>query len=301
MTVFSFSIMAICGWLCISALISRKLNKSLLTIPAIAGYCILIAFRGTSGSDTIVYAAVLNGSIPVTVFHEVGFQLLVHAIRSVNGGISSLEALQAIICFISLLHISRRNGGAFVALYISLFGINLDFSTMRESIALHLVSIIFMLTKRNSFFLATPSLIHIPALSVLLNRKLSWVSQVFLAIAAIMAYSVIARYIEYGSEFLFRGSSAWVIQEVSILAVLWFMGFRFRFIFIASILLVIPVGYRALAYLYILQRPRASRKIYQQVAIIIVALISVAKVVSFERQSIIANGARSVALHFGYM
>ncbi|NVC65324.1 hypothetical protein FC652_19770, partial [Vibrio sp. 05-20-BW147] len=147
MNLFLWAIVLSCFILILSDFVRIKFIRSSMCYGAILIYSLLIAFKGGSGSDTFLYERLYSSEFTFTslflTFSDVLFVSLMYIFKKNLLHFDTFNYLNSILVFISLNLLAKRKSASLVVLYISLIGLNLDFSTMRQSYGMHVFSILY--------------------------------------------------------------------------------------------------------------------------------------------------------------
>jgi hypothetical protein len=188
--------------------------------------------------------------------------------------------------------------------YILLFGINIDFSTLRQSIALHLAMILFRFMPLVLASLAA-SFFHLSALVIpfasIRRIKLSYYHMIIPLVLAVPAVFFLTRYLSdsEGAAYLFRQDLSWSLQYAFILAFLILKKYSAPIIAVSFITALLPIGYRVFALIFPFATSPSVGKRSELYSSLLMLIFAVPKLVSYSHQSLSNDGINSVVLHFG--
>ncbi len=292
----------------LSDFVRIKFFRSAMCYGAILIYSLLIAFKGVSGSDTffyerLYYSEFTFGSLFLT-FSDVFFISLMYVFKKASLNFDALNYLNAILAFVSLNLLAKNKSASLVVLYISLIGLNLDFSTMRQSYGMHVFSILYF--SYNSFFLSFVLSFgfHKSAIfsfiSKLKSHNLSLKGLlILLSFSFVFYFLFLQRYMSVGSSFLSRDGYGFIFQSLIVCSIMFLLRFDRKIIILTFFILYFPVGYRVLFFLFVMEYSYLPKlKANQMTLIVLLMVFSFAKVSSFSSQSISIDGKRSVVLHY---
>lgn len=286
------------AFLVLGSLVPVSLPGRLFSFIGIFVYSMTVASRGESGSDTFLYVALFEQPGLFRAFQEPAIPYLFEILRNINLSFQAVLVLQGILCFFSLYLIWKNSGARLVAFYIALFGVNIDFSTLRQSFGLHILVILALGFKHK----------YLPLLAVTFHV---WTAAGFAAFAkgklaialslglGVVAFFYLRQYLDEGLSFLVREDSTWIVQAVFAIMFLHLEGVTTRWLMLAAVLLAVPIGYRVLACLFpFFPIKRVSPRLAIFSALLLLTF-TYFKLSSFERQSLENDGDRSVVRHFG--
>lgn len=308
MNLFFLVIILSCFILILSDFVRIKLIRSSMCYGAILIYSLLIAFKGSSGSDTFFYERLYFSEFTFSSlflnFSDVLFVSLMYIFKKGLLHFDTLNYLNAILAFISLNLLAKSKSASLVVLYISLIGLNLDFSTMRQSYGMHVFSILYF--SFNSFFLSfiLSFGFHKSAIfsfiSNLNKHKLSFKSILLIFSFALVFYFIfLQRYMSVGASFLSRGGYGFIFQSLIVCGIMFLLRFDKKTIIITFVVLYFPVGYRVLFFIFVMDYSCLPKLKFNQISLIFLLIaFSFVKTSSFSSQSISIDGERSVVLHY---
>lgn len=260
-------------------------------------YCLLIALRGDSGSDTFLYKLFYEKQVDYLTFLEPGLPYIFEALSIIGLPFEGMLCLQAALCFYSLIILRKTSGSSAVIFYILFFGLNIDFSTLRQSIALHLI-IISAYHVKNSLPAIFLSSIHFGALFSLLSRLSMRSFLLYLIPVSLVALFFIQRYLDLVNEYFIRDDYGWIMQTLAIMFFMYAKGYGFTSTCIAGAFSYIPIGYRLLAYIIPVMKPRVVNGRSDFIVALVLCLASPIKLYSFSSQSLQNDGDKSVVFYF---
>ncbi len=310
MNLFSFSIGVVCLILVGCAFLRRDFHRRLLIIFSISLYSCLVAFQGVSGSDSHMYLRAFQSfsdtyeAFSVFGFSEPGFWLINKAAVSLSLDFSIINYVNAVVVFFSLYYISVKRSPFLTVLYIVIIGINVDFSTIRQSLGLHVFSIVYFVFKSQFSAVVVGMLLHKSVLlSYLVNLVNSRISLKIVVLAVIVLlffnYFFLQRYLAQGPGFVFREGYVFILQTFIIVAVMALLGYSKKIIISVALLSVIPIGYRVIFFFLILNEvPYPVIRFNKLVLSCVLLCLMVAKVASFTRHSLENDLERSTILHY---
>lgn len=294
---FTIIILSIILMLTASQLTRVKSNIFGLNNCAILIYALLVAFRGESGSDTFLYKSLFDLPIYFITFPEPGLVLLFDIFNALGLTFDHILLLQGIMVFASLRLMSKKQGPLMVALYIVLFGLNVDMSTLRQSFATHFLIICIM--GFNARWIASLAIaIHFSSLFSFLTNLKNKKIYIYLILVSPIIFSYINRYMEQSPDSLGRDSLSWIPQLIFVIVFLWLQGLSALWLLISSFLLYIPVGYRVLSYVIPFTSQKRVQRWRHYAASFLLFLFAIVKVDSYCEQSKANDGNKSVVTHY---
>lgn len=281
----------------ISAGIYKYKLAKFLFIVGIIIYCCLIAFRSNSGSDTFIYQDIYEGNIDYSVFIEPGLIYLFKVGNFLDLSFNYFLIFQAIICFWSLLLMKRLSGYSSIIFYVIFFGLNIDFSTLRQSIALHFLIITTFYIK--SFW---PSIvfssIHIGSIFSLFFRTNLKYQIITLGILLVTVSIFFQRYENHLNLYFYRSNNDWIMQTMAIIMYLMLKRYSNISIALIGFFSYFPIGFRLIAFMFPMLTPKYIFGRYDFIAAIMLLIISPVKLSSYSEQSISNDLEKSVVVHY---
>lgn len=308
MNFFLILILASCILLVLAEFVKGRLIKNFTRAVSILIYTSLIAFKGGSGADTSLYIRLFEHNLSfVEVFYsfsDFAFVLLFASLSDAGFSFYSLNYINAILAFFSLYYIATKKNGYLVVLYISFIGINVDFSTLRQSISIHVFSIVYFYF--NSQFLAVIVAVgfHKSAIFAYLNKlkdkKITKIQFFYLVLLlTFFYYFFLVRYLQYGTSFLYRDSYLFLFQSLIVCFFMYMLKFRGISIVFVFFLFFLPIGFRLIFFTLIMDRSSLPNVKFNKLALGGLLLVfTLSKLYSFTSQSISINGDRSVVNHY---
>ncbi|EMK6668398.1 EpsG family protein [Vibrio fluvialis] len=283
----------------------NDLSKNTFIVIGLLFYSYLVAFKGGSGSDTIYYYTIFeqNLSHAETAFHEPGFGLLKDLVKYFNGDYNVINYIQSLLVFLSLFLLSRNQGVFIVSIYISLCGLTIDFSTLRQSLSFHLFVIVFFVIESRPIAAFLSSFFHYSSLFSFINKfYLLSIKRLFYLISFVVIFYFVFlnRYLDEGLQFVFRSGFSWLVLFAVYSFAFYLVGYRYRQLVFISMLLYFPIGYRVISYLLVVDKPIVIPRSFSKKLMLLAffMLITWLKVYSFSEQSINNDKERSVILHY---
>lgn len=320
MNIFHYALILI-FFLLLGSVSSKSNNfKFSLGTVAIFLYSALVAFKGEAGSDTYVYyQAYLNFSDSYlsfknySGFREPGFWFLNYLSSKANFDFSFLNFLNSIVIFFSLLLSLKKIGAISLLIYIPFVGLNVDFSTMRFSFALHVFVILYFYSGRvflsaffSGLFHSFGFLFFIPVVFKEYDfYKIKWYEFLggggMLLVGLLYMYNeFVERYINEGEQFIFRDGAGFMFQTALIFAICIISRLKRRDSFMILFLSIVPVGFRVAGVFILLSTFRTPRKLINVIVLyFLVFFLYFAKLYSFSIASFQIDGSRSVITHYG--
>ncbi|WP_029828764.1 EpsG family protein [Vibrio parahaemolyticus] len=318
MNVFYFAIVTSFFSLLFSSLISEGLYKKILLFFGISIYCLLIAFKGQAGSDTdLYYIAYSNYANDYKSFYmaggfsEIGFWLINYFGFFSGFSFVYVNIVSAIFVFFSLYLVGVKKNPLLLLFYIPFVGFNIDFSTIRFSIAFHCFVILFLLFDRPFFSSVISGFFHkFGFLFFSVNfinvsfKKLKGIHYFFffIVLAPIGYYfytEFIERYLAYGSQFVFRDGFSFLLQSFLVLFICCLARFPVKNSIAIFLISMIPVGFRICGILILVSDLKKSSIIFNKVILyLILIFFFFAKLISFTNASLSIDGHKSIILHY---
>lgn len=304
--IFSIVVFLVIFFLLIASFVSNRTYRFALSVPLCFFYSLLIGFRSNTGSDTFLYQNFFyDRSYPSANFVEPGVEVLFDTFNVFNSNFDMFIFFHGIIVFIGLLALLRYKDSLFVAFYIVLIGINVDTSTLRQSLALHFFMISVFIFRHYAISTVIASLFHLSSISSFFSKissiKFSVLSVLAMATLSFAFYYLfLSRYMEVGRDFLFRDGFSFLMQTLFVFLFVVLSGYKFPIIAFSTFLSIIPIGYRVIFFVLVtsesLLRPRNA--INHLLLVMMMILYSSVKVFSFYYQSSFNDAERSVVLFF---
>lgn len=284
-----------------------------LTIFSIFIYSLLVAFKGDSGSDTFLYLRAFDSYYDYSTlsdfgFSDLGFGFIYQVVNYFNLNFDYINYINAVLIFFSLNLLSKYKNNYIVVVFIAIVGLNIDFSTIRQSYAIHIFIIIYLVTKRQSLSVIVAFLFHKSSLlSYIVNlshTKLSIKKALpFFSMFSVIFYFFyvfyLNRYIEVGSTFLFRNGFNFIVQIVLIVLILYLLGYENKILIVCALIMIIPIGYRVFSFFLIMESVKVTNIKFNRILLFNLTLILfLLKVFSFSNQSILNDSERSTILHY---
>jgi hypothetical protein len=275
-------------------------------VPFCFFYAILIGFRSNTGSDTFVYQNYFyDRSYPSANFVEPGVGFLFDVFNVFDVNFDMFIFFHGIIVFIGLLVLLRYKDCLFVAFYIVLIGINVDTSTLRQSLALHFFLISMFVFRHYAISTLIASLFHLSSISSFFS-KISSIRFSALSVSAIAIFSFIfyylflSRYLEVGQGFLFREGFSFIAQTLFVFMFVVISGYKVSIITFSTFLSIIPIGYRVIFFVLVTSESllRPKNTINHLLLVVVMILYSSVKISSFYYQSSFNDAERSVVQFF---
>nr|QOS24951.1 hypothetical protein VP352_00015 [Vibrio parahaemolyticus] len=318
MNVFYFAIVTSFFSLLFSSLISEGLYKKILLFFGISIYCLLIAFKGQAGSDTdLYYIAYSNYANDYKSFYmaggfsEIGFWLINYFGFFSGFSFVYVNIVSAIFVFFSLYLVGVKKNPLLLLFYIPFVGFNIDFSTIRFSIAFHCFVILFLLFDRPFFSSVISGFFHkfgflffsVNFINISLKKLKGIHYFFFLIVLAPIGYyfytEFIERYLAYGSQFVFRDGFSFLLQSFLVLFICCLARFPVKNSIAIFLISMIPVGFRICGILILVSDLKKSSIIFNKVILyFILIFFFFAKLISFTNASLSIDGHKSIILHY---
>ena len=280
------------------------IRNILLFFPVVL-YTTLIAFQGESGSDTFEYVRIYNSFTDYNSFPfiEPGFALYFGTLSFFSVDYELVNYSHALVVAISLYLISIKRSPILVALYIIYIGINVDFSTLRQSFGFHIFAIFYLVSNKLYLSAFTSMSFHFSGIFAVLSKfikiKLTLRTLTILAVILVLTYFVfLQRYLLHGISFLIRDDFWFVFQTLIVLFVCYFMGYSRRVMIMICLFSIIPIGYRIVFFLLLIEQVQFTRIAIKIITCGVILLFLVIKLNSFTIQSINNDGKRSIITHY---
>ena len=293
-------------FLLLSSFFKSKLIKFPLSFIGVAMYSFLVAFRGASGSDTFVYVYVyerINTAFAYP-FIEPGVKFLFGLMSYFDFSYDVVNMFQAILVFVSLTYLLLRKTPFVVVLYIFFIGLNVDFSTLRQSISLHVFVILIYFFRNQIIATVIAGLFHVSSIFSyvvkIVGAKITFLKLVVLSIFLVFfKFMFLDRYLTDGQDFIVRSDFGFLLQTFTLIFVMTLMGYSKRVLLSVFFISFIPIGYRLIFFFLVLtpaEKPKVgfNKVILSFVLIFVVAL----KLYSFGIQSVENDGINSVVLFY---
>ena len=290
-----------------SYVISPYARRILLFFP-VAFYSIFIAFQGSSGSDTFEYVRVYNNATDYLsfIFFEPAFYFYFSGLRYFDLSYEFVNYSHAFVVALSLYLIAVKRSPLLAALYVVYIGINVDFSTLRQSFGLHVFSIFYLMSERFYLSVISSTLFHFSGIFALVlkvsNINITIKYIIILIFISVPFYFYINRYLSNGMSFLIRDDFGFILQTLIILFLCYFMGYSKRILVIIAIISVIPIGYRMVFFLLIVPHVNLTKVAANKVVVCCVLMLFLFfKLNSFVIQSVSNDGENSIVTHYERM
>lgn len=304
--IFSITVFFAVLFLLLSSFCKSKLVNTSFSSLGVFLYSSLVALRGTSGSDTFVYVYVyerINTSF-LYPFYEPGVKILFQLMSYLNFPYEFVNFFQAVLVFISLTYLVWNKSAFVVVLYIFFVGLNVDFSTLRQSISMHVFVVLIYSFRNQLFATVLAGLFHLASLFSYIVRISTTRINLFKLIVLFVflvffKFMFLDRYLSDGQSFIFRSDFGFLLQSLMLISVMTLMGYSRRVLLCVFFLSFIPIGYRLVFFFLVLspaERPRVglNKVVLSFVLLFVVAL----KLYSFSLQSIENDGVNSVVLFY---
>lgn len=275
-------------------------------------YAFLIAFKGESGSDTYVYKDIFDNVLSSTYysfpFKEFGSYILFYGLRSFNFSFDYINYINAFFVFFSLILLALKRSPILVIIYIAFVGINVDFSTIRQSYAIHIFTVFFLISDRLYVSMLSGLLFHYSSIIVLAVDKLKNKLDVrkvlvFIVVLCVLLVIFLERYLISGMDFIVRKSPFFLLQSFIIALIFYVLGYNKKVACTVFFISFIPVGFRFLLFfMVVLPYPNKSFKLFNKVVLLsFLLLLLVFKLYSFSVQSIQNDQDRSIVTRYEYL
>lgn len=301
---FVFSMMVSIFCLLLSTFFKEKCKLFFLLIGIVI-YSILVAFKGYSGSDTIYYYHIFSENISYkdTAFYEPGFIFIKDLVKFFGGDFNYINYIQSFIVFLSLFLMARKQNVYIVCIYITLCGLTIDFSTLRQSFSLHLFTIVFFLFDNKAISTFISGFFHFSSIFSYVNKFFFVKLKRFIILIPfflIFYFLFLRRYLDEGDEFIFRSGFSWLLLLVTYSFSFYLAGYRGRQLLFMSLLLYFPIGFRVIAYLLVVEKPKKEMLLLNNKIFIFLFLVVISwlKIHSYSLQSVKYDMERSVILHY---
>jgi len=276
-----------------------------LLIPTII-YSSFIAFQGDSGSDTFEYIRVYNSFVNYEdfAFFEPGLYIYFSLLKFFNFEYELVNYGHALVVAMSLYLISIKRSPLLAALYIAYIGLNVDFSTLRQSFGIHLFTIFYLMSSKIYLSAFVSMLFHASGIfalvSKILNIKFTFINlSVLFLISVLCYYLFLERYLLYGMGFLVREDFGFILQSIFLIFICYFMGYSRKILLMVALFSILPIGYRIVFFLLIIQDVKGPRIVFNKFILCGVLLLFISfKLNSFMVQSIKNDGERSIITHY---
>lgn len=295
-----------CLILLVTPFLDNNKFRHLAAFLSIFIYSYLIAVKGESGSDTFLYVDLFqkHGSTLTFSFIEPGIIWFFQGINQITSEYYIVNFFHSVLVGFSLWLLYKNKDPYVLVVYIIYIGINVDFSTLRQSISFHCFVLMWFLLKNQLIASLLASVFHV---SAIFSYAYNLTNMKFRAPLIILAgglcvfiyYFFLIRYLEVGRDFIFRSDAVFFLQSLFLVLLLYLMGYKKKILFVIFILSAIPIGFR-LVFFYLVFCPsplpnRLSNKLF--LGFLLIVFLSV-KLQSFTAQSIENDGERSTIRHF---
>lgn len=297
--IFQIAIITCVAMLCLTLFTSKHIRYALKTLALIT-YCLLIATKGKSGSDAHIYVPFFEEiNSNENIFLEPGLWFFFSTLKTLNLPFELVNITHALIVYYSLSKLSKNNLIA-PAIYITFFGISLDFSMLRQSIAFHLFNIIFRKNiNLRLMAIAFSATFHATTLvNAIAVTKKKYMLATFICLLPATAYYIYI-YSDY-QEYLTRPDSKFIMQVLAVAFVYTLSGASKTITTVTALLFTLPIGFRIAVYALPYLGPLNISKISRLILATILISTCTLKTISFAEQSITNDGTDSTTLHFDH-
>ena len=296
--------------LIIAGFIKTKILKNISVYLALSVYSFLVSFRSFSGSDTFVY---LNIYSQIEIEHvypfiEPGLKWVFGLMHFFDFPYDVVNYIQGSLVFISLCFLTKNKSPFVVVLYIALIGINVDFSTLRQSLSVHIFIIFLWLFKNKLLSTIFSAMFHLSAIfsfiANVVNVKLSiWKVVALVCVAIVLKLLFLDRYLAVGQDFVFRTDLLFLIQSFALIFLMFLMGYDKKSLAYIFIISFVPIGYRLILFFIVLSPIDINRWSNKTLvgklllSVLLMFFVSL-KMYLFSVQSLANDGLNSVVLFY---
>lgn len=292
--------------LIIAGFIKTKILKNISIYLALSVYSFLVSFRSFSGSDTFVYLNIYNQIEieHVYPFIEPGLKWVFGLMNFFDFPYDVVNYIQGSLVFISLCFLTKNKSPFVVVLYIAFIGINVDFSTLRQSLSVHIFIIFLWLFKNKLLSTIFSAMFHLSAIfsfiANVVNVKLSiWKVVALVCVAIVLKLLFLDRYLAVGQDFVFRTDLVFLIQSFTLIFLMFLMGYDKKSLAYVFIISFVPIGYRLILFFIVLSPIDINRWSNKTLvgklllSVLLMFFVSL-KMYSFSVQSLANDGLNSV-------
>lgn len=296
--------------LIIAGFIKTKILKNISIYLALSVYSFLVSFRSFSGSDTFVYLNIYNQIEieHVYPFIEPGLKWVFGLMNFFDFPYDVVNYIQGSLVFISLCFLTKNKSPFVVVLYIAFIGINVDFSTLRQSLSVHIFIIFLWLFKNKLLSTIFSAMFHLSAIfsfiANVVNVKLSiWKVVALVCVAIVLKLLFLDRYLAVGQDFVFRTDLVFLIQSFTLIFLMFLMGYDKKSLAYVFIISFVPIGYRLILFFIVLSPIDINRWSNKTLvgklllSVLLMFFVSL-KMYSFSVQSLANDGLNSVVLFY---
>lgn len=307
--IFSFLIILPCLFYLLVSLVKVDRRSCVVLFFASFFYSVLVALKGGSGSDTFEYIRIYNSVLEVPYiifpFKEVGFYWLLVFLKSNGFSFDAVNYINAFLVFVSIFLLAVKRSPFLVVVYIAFVGINVDFSTIRQSYGIHLFSVFYLFSERMIISIVAGGMFHLSTvisigIKVLENRLTT--SKILIAggVGTLLCVIFLERYLSQGMIFLVRSSPVFLLQSLVIAFLFYVLGYNKKVVACIFLISILPIGFRFLIlFMVVIKFPNSKLKFMKRLGVSFCLLLVLSfKLYSFSGQSIINDGERSTVLKF---